>query len=92
MCIFLEGENMKQKRKSNSSTRAFKNSKSHTLKPSFKPAPLNTSLFVSSIIGIIVSTFYIWRITIPWAAAFIAVFAIMFIASMISMTSGEMRE
>lgn len=80
------------KKKIKSKKTKHSNLKSQILRHSFKPAPLNTSLFVSSIIGIIVSAFYIWRITIPWAAAFIAVFTVIFIASLISMTKGEMRE
>jgi multisubunit Na+/H+ antiporter MnhB subunit len=51
----------------------------------FKPAPLNTAFFATSIIGFLISIFYIYPKTVSWGFAFALVFALMFIASLISM-------
>ena len=51
----------------------------------FTPAPLNTAFFATSIIGFLISIFYIYPKTMTWGVAFGLVFALMFIASMISM-------
>ncbi|MBD3361686.1 hypothetical protein GF358_02745 [Candidatus Woesearchaeota archaeon] len=51
----------------------------------FKPAPLNTAFFATSIIGFLISAFYIYPHNISWGIAFGLVFALMFIASIISM-------
>ncbi len=51
----------------------------------FKPAPLNTGFFATSIIGLLISLFYIYPKSITWGTAFGLVFVLMFIASLISM-------
>ncbi len=51
----------------------------------FKPAPLNTAFFATSIIGILISIFYVFSLSVSWGTAFTIVFALMFIASIISM-------
>lgn len=51
----------------------------------FKPAPLNTTFFATSILGFLLSVFYIYPKNLPWGTAFGLVFALMFIASIISM-------
>jgi len=48
-------------------------------------APLNSAWLVASILGIIISVFYISNYSLQWAAAFTVVFAAMFFAGMISM-------
>jgi len=52
----------------------------------FKPAPLNSAFMAMSIIGFLFSVIYVWSISMQWAFAFAVVFAVMFIAAMISMT------
>lgn len=51
----------------------------------FKPAPLNTAFFATSILGFLINAFYIYPNSISWGIAFGLVFALMFIASIISM-------
>jgi hypothetical protein len=51
----------------------------------FKPAPLNTAFFATSIIGFLISVFYIYPKTVTWGTAFGLVFTLMFIASFIAM-------
>ncbi|MBN1644830.1 hypothetical protein JW851_02180 [Candidatus Woesearchaeota archaeon] len=55
----------------------------------FKPAPLNTAFFATSIIGFMVSVFYIYPQSMPWGTAFGLVFSLMFIASLISMRQAK---
>ncbi len=52
----------------------------------FKPAVLNSAFMVMSIVGFLFSVIYVWSISMQWAFAFGVVFAVMFIAAMISMT------
>ena len=52
----------------------------------FKPAPLNSAFMAMSIIGFLFSVIYVWSISMRWGFAFAVVFAVMFIAAMISMT------
>lgn len=51
----------------------------------FKAAPLPGSFFLTAILGILITLYYWNKISDDWAFAFILVFALMFIASMISM-------
>ncbi len=53
--------------------------------PHHRWAPLNSVWFASSIIGIIISTLYVSKYSLPWATAFTVVFAAMLIAGFISM-------
>ena len=50
-----------------------------------KIAPLSTTFFLASIIGFLVSVFYIPQFSQTWAFTFALIFFIMFIASIISM-------
>jgi multisubunit Na+/H+ antiporter MnhB subunit len=54
----------------------------------FKAAPLNSAFMAMSIIGFLFSVIYVWSISMQWGFAFGVVFAVMFIAAMISMTYG----
>jgi hypothetical protein len=51
----------------------------------FKATPIKSSFFAASIIGLLVSIFYIPKYSIPWAYAFGILFLLMIIASLISM-------
>jgi len=53
-----------------------------------KIAPLNTTFFLISIIGFLISIFFIPQFSQTWAFAFALLFFIMFIASIISMMRG----
>ena len=53
-----------------------------------KIAPLNTTFFIASIIGFLISIFYVPQFSPSWAFAFAALFFLMFIASTISMFRG----
>ncbi len=50
-----------------------------------KIAPLSTTFFLASIIGFLVSVFYIPQVSQTWAFAFALLFFLMFIAAIISM-------
>ena len=58
----------------------------------FKPAPLNSAFMAMSIVGFLFSVIYLWNISMQWATAFRVVFAVMFIAAMISMTYAPLKE
>ena len=58
----------------------------------FKPAPLNSAFMAMSILGFLFSVVYLWPRSMQWAFAFAVVFAVMFIAAMISMTYGPAEE
>lgn len=51
----------------------------------FKAAPLPSSFFLTSILGLLITAFYWKKVGDDWAFTFIVVFALMFIASIISM-------
>lgn len=51
----------------------------------FRAAPLPSSFFLMSILGLLITAFYWKRIGDDWASTFLLVFALMFVASMISM-------
>lgn len=48
-------------------------------------APLNSVWFASSLIGIIISTLYVSKYSLPWATAFTVVFVAMLMAGFVSM-------
>ncbi len=50
-----------------------------------KIVPLSTTFFLTSLIGFLVSIFYISTYSLTWAFAFALLFFIMLIASIISM-------
>ncbi len=51
-----------------------------------KVAPLKQSFFAASIIGLLISAFYLYGKSKSWGFTFILIFGLMFIASFISMT------
>ncbi|RJQ20344.1 hypothetical protein C4580_04105 [Candidatus Woesearchaeota archaeon] len=55
-------------------------------------APLNSAFLATSILGFLISGFYVSSISKTWAFAFGTVFAVMFVASMVSMVSGPPDE
>ena len=52
----------------------------------FRPAPLNKAFMLIAIVGFLVSATYIWSFSKPWAFSFGLVFALMFIAAIISLS------
>lgn len=52
----------------------------------FRAAPLPSSFFLASILGILITLYYWNRIGDDWAFTFVLVFALMFIASMVSVS------
>jgi hypothetical protein len=55
----------------------------------FKAAPLPHEWMIASIIGFFVSLLMIWDINMKWGAAFMLFFALMFIASIVSMSNAS---
>lgn len=55
-------------------------------------APLDASFMVTSMIGFTISALYISQFSRTWAFAFGALFAMMFVASLISMQYGPTDE
>ena len=51
-----------------------------------KVAPLKNSLMAASILGFIISAFYVNTLSRTWGFTFMLFFGLLFIASMISMT------
>ena len=59
----------------------------------FKVAPLSSSMMLVSMFGFIISAFYLKHpVFQSWAWAFIIVFTIMFIATLISMSNTPLDE
>jgi len=54
-------------------------------------APLNASFMAASIIGFVISAIYLSQYSRNWAFAFGVLFALMFVASLISMQYGPVR-
>ena len=52
----------------------------------FNIAPLSGGYMVTSIVGFIISAFYVYPNSRTWGFTFILFFTLMFVASMISMT------
>ena len=57
-----------------------------------KIAPLNSAFLVTSIIGFLISAFYLPQYSQTWAFTFGFIFIIMFVASMISMAKGPAEQ
>ena len=55
-------------------------------------AHLSAGFMLTSIIGFFVSTYFIWRLSATWGVTFAIFFAVMFIASIISMTHAPYKE
>jgi len=53
--------------------------------------PLNSAFMVTSILGFLVSIFYVGTLSTKWQFTFSLFFFLMFVASMISMTYGPSR-
>ena len=58
----------------------------------FKAAPLSSGFMLASIIGFIVSLLYIWGLSPSFGFAFAAIFAVMFVASIVSMTKAPIED
>lgn len=54
----------------------------------FKVAPLNSTFMLISMVGFLTSVIWVKSISSTWSVAFGLVFALMFVASIISMTYG----
>ncbi|NTV23151.1 MAG: hypothetical protein HGA85_02115 [Nanoarchaeota archaeon] len=64
----------------------------HTKKTRFKFAALSGIYMASSILGIMISLIYVYKNYPDWGVAFTALFSIMFVASMVSMTYADADE
>lgn len=58
----------------------------------FNAAPLSSTFVIASILGFIVSVFYVTRISVKFGAAFSLVFLMMFLASFISMSKAPIND
>ena len=56
-----------------------------------KVAPLNASFMLTAILGLLISIFYVRKISPTWAFAFGLVFVIMIISALISMIQAPAR-
>jgi len=54
----------------------------------WKAAPLNSTFLAASIVGILISAFYLPAISLDWAVTFGILFIIMLISAFISMATG----
>ena len=52
----------------------------------FNIAPLSTGFMLTSIVGFLISAFYVLPQSDKWGFTFVIFFALMFVASLISMT------
>jgi len=55
-------------------------------------SPLKGSFMVTSILGFLISAYFVYPQSLSFGIAFMAIFALMFIASMISMTKAPVPE
>ncbi len=58
-------------------------------KRKFKFAPLTGGFMATSILGILISLMYVYPESENWGVTFAAIFIIMFIASIVSMTNAD---
>lgn len=58
----------------------------------FKAAPLSSTFMIASIIGFIVSVFYVTQLSVKFGAAFSLVFLLMFLSSFISMSKAPLDD
>jgi hypothetical protein len=56
-----------------------------------KVAPLSSSFLLTSILGFIVSAMYVYKVDRSFGFAFMFIFAVMFIASLISMAQAPVE-
>jgi len=57
-----------------------------------KVVPLSSSFMLTSILGFLISVFFVMQISISWGFTFALVFVIMFIASIINMSQLEAED
>lgn len=57
-----------------------------------KYAHLSAGFMLTSIIGFLISIFFVWQYSLSWGFTFALFFLIMFVASMISMTKADFTE
>ena len=57
-----------------------------------KYAHLSAGFMLTSIVGFLISVFFLWKISLSWGFTFALFFGIMFIASIISMTKADFTE
>lgn len=57
-----------------------------------KYAHLSAGFMLTSIIGALISIFFVWELSETWGFTFLLFFAIMFISSIISMTKAPYKE
>jgi len=57
----------------------------------FRAAPLSSTFFLASILGLLIAVYYRNKIGIDYAVSFIVLFAAMFIASVISMAKAPIE-
>ncbi len=55
-------------------------------------AHLSAGFMLTSIIGFLVSTLFVWKYSISWGFTFSLFFLIMFVASIISMTKADFTD
>ncbi len=60
--------------------------------PGWSAVPLKGSFMVMSVLGFLLSYYYVYPISFSFGIACMIVFAIMFIASIISMTKAPLKE
>jgi len=58
----------------------------------FKFAPLSGGYMATSMLGIMISLYYVYKQSSDWGITFAMIFAIMFIASLVSMTVADPKE
>lgn len=52
----------------------------------FNIAPLSGGYMITSIVGFLISAFYVYPISVKWGFTLVLFFTLMFVAAMISMT------
>jgi hypothetical protein len=57
-----------------------------------KYAHLSAGFMLTSIIGFLISSFFIWKYSVSWGFTFSLFFGIMFVASIISMTKADFTD
>jgi len=60
--------------------------------PKWRAVPLKGSFMVMSILGFLLSYYYVYSISVNFGIACMLVFVIMFVASLVSMTKAPIQE
>ncbi|MGV8171745.1 MAG: hypothetical protein ACP5OA_03575 [Candidatus Woesearchaeota archaeon] len=55
-------------------------------------AHLSAGFMLTSIVGLILSVYFVWNISLSWGFTFTLFFAMMFVASIISMTKADFTD